>query len=117
MIEPLAGNFRQKSQDEVSILLQHGVSPPITPVSFGVSQMLCSAQFDDHAGIRAKKSTSIRPEGSKGIDSSTFKSKSTGRIRQCFQPAIEESLTGAPGAIGALALPGLTAATSVDTHS
>jgi hypothetical protein len=66
MIEPLAGNFRQKSQDEVSILLQHGVSPPITPVSFGVSQMLCSAQFDDHAGIRAKKIHLHPPGGIKG---------------------------------------------------
>jgi hypothetical protein len=66
MIEPLARIFRQKSQDEVSILLQHCVSPPVAPVSFGVSQMLCSVQFDYQAGIRTKKVHFHPPPGIKG---------------------------------------------------
>jgi histone H3/H4 len=46
MIEPFARIFRQKSQDKVSILLQHRVSPPVAPVSFGVSQMLLLSKTD-----------------------------------------------------------------------
>ena len=55
MIEPLARIFCEKSQDEVSILLQHRVSPPVAAVSFGIRQMLRSVQFEYHAGIRTKK--------------------------------------------------------------
>jgi len=55
VIEAFASVFRQKAQDEISVLLQQRIFPPVAPVSFGVSQMLRSVQIDHHAGLHAKQ--------------------------------------------------------------
>jgi hypothetical protein len=47
LIEALARVFRQETQQEISILLQQGIFPPIPPVRFRISQMLCSIQLND----------------------------------------------------------------------
>jgi len=51
LIEMFAHIFRQESQHEKSVLLQQGVFPPVPPVRFGISQMLCAVQFNYDAGF------------------------------------------------------------------
>jgi hypothetical protein len=67
MIEAFAGILRQKSQSEVTILLQHGIFPPVVSVSFGVRQMLCSVQFDDQAGIRKESPPPSDPKNQREL--------------------------------------------------
>ena len=53
MIEVLARIFRKEPQHEISILLQQGVFPPVTPIGFSIGEMLRAIQFNDNAGLDA----------------------------------------------------------------
>jgi hypothetical protein len=46
MIEAFSGIFSEKSQHEISVLLKQCIPPPVTSVSFCVSQVLSSVEFD-----------------------------------------------------------------------
>ena len=53
VIEACADILRQEAQDEISVLLQESVLPPVTPVRFGVRQMLRAVQLDHHTRLWA----------------------------------------------------------------
>ena len=46
IIEVFADIFRQETQDEVSVLLQQSILPPVAPVGLGVRQVLGAVQFE-----------------------------------------------------------------------
>jgi hypothetical protein len=53
LLEALARVFRQESQHKISILLEKGVLPPVSPIRVGISEMLRAIQLNDQAGFRA----------------------------------------------------------------
>lgn len=102
MIKSFTCIFRQKSKDEVSVLLQKNILSAVASVGFGISQMLCSVQFNHHAEIRAIKVHLHSPPGIEENWKLDVQAKATSRFLQCFQPAIQESFTGAAGTSSSL---------------
>jgi hypothetical protein len=55
IVQVLAEVFGKESEDEITVFLECDVLPTVTPVSFGVGQMLRSVQFDYQAQFFAKQ--------------------------------------------------------------
>lgn len=88
VIEPFARILGQKSQNEVSILLQHCVFPSVASVRFGVSQMLGSIQFHYQTRILAKEVDLHPASGIKGNRQLRVQPEAPGCFRQCFKAPI-----------------------------
>jgi len=73
LIEILTNVFGQEPEDQIAVLLKQSILATIAPVGLRVAQMLAAIQFDGEARGRAKQSTSMRPQPSKGIGRPTFK--------------------------------------------
>ena len=55
VIEPLAQVLRQKAKHKVTVLLQQGVLPPVTPLRLRVRQVLRPIHLDHQLGRRAQE--------------------------------------------------------------
>jgi len=53
-IKTLSNIFRKKPQHKIAILLQQSILTPVTPVCFGVCEMLFPVQLNSYARVRAK---------------------------------------------------------------
>jgi hypothetical protein len=55
VIESFADILRQKPQNEISVLLQESILPTISPVRFGIGQVLRAVEFDHDTTVRVKE--------------------------------------------------------------
>jgi hypothetical protein len=55
VIEPFTNVFRKKPQNEVPVLLQECVFPAISPIGFGIGQVLRAVEFNHETTLRIKK--------------------------------------------------------------
>ena len=99
MVQVFTGILGKKSQNEISILLQQGIFPPVPPVRLGVSHMLRAIQLDHNTSPHAKEVHLHLPITVKRNWQLHVQAKAAGSLGQRLQTTKEKRFTGASGAI------------------
>jgi hypothetical protein len=99
MVQMVTGILGKESQNEISILLQQGIFPPVPPVRLRVSHMLRAIQLDDDTSPHAKEVHLHLPMTVKRNWQLHVQAKAAGSLGQRLQTTKEKRFTGASGAI------------------
>jgi hypothetical protein len=97
MVQVFAGILGKESQNEISMLLQQGIFPPVPPVR--LSHMLRAIQLDDDTSPHAKEVHLHLPITVKRNWQLHVQAKAAGSLGQRLQTTKKKRFTGASGAI------------------
>ena len=81
MVEILARVLSQKPQHKVSMLLEHGILPPVPPTRLGASEVLRAVQFNDNGGFATQEVHLHFSSAVKGNRQLHIQAKTPGRFR------------------------------------
>ena len=100
LIQMFADILREKTQDEIPVLLEESVLAAIAAVGVCVGQVLCAIEFENQAclgthEVHFHSAFSIEWDRKFGIQA-----EATGSFGQGFQSAKEEGFTGGSGTSG-----------------